>query len=659
MTYRREIDGLRAVAVLCVLLFHCEFSLFSGGFVGVDVFFVISGFLITGIILADLEHRRFSFKTFYIRRIRRLLPALLATAGLTVLAGMLILAPEHLVNAGRAGGLAVLSLSNFYFSKQAAYFDPSSKLDPLLHMWSLSLEEQYYFFWPATLFLLFRFRQGRFLPAFIGVGIVGGLVLSQHWISVNPKQAYFLLPFRAFQFLLGAGCLWFVRYRSGAGWPRAIAFICGIGLILASAITYTDTTPFPGLRAVPPSVGAALLIWAGDVRPFAWIVSNRVSVWLGRISYSAYLVHWPIIVYWRYVSVDAFTTTEKLGLLVLSICGGQLMYTLVEKRYRLGRESLALRAWKPAISLSIAGIPLLAFCVFLGQSNGLPGRLDLRPETAHYRRESQFQFLRDYRDGSIVLGGGRQGHILIFGDSMMQNYIPALLELDVFRNATVDVITRGGCVMAKGALMVNYGTVDQGCRRLRDDVYASRKHYDLVVWSQNWLSYQDNLAWESPKGILSGGLGGDVSSFSRWKRGVQDTIAHFQGRSDAILVVGPQVAASNVSPLLARIGPLSPVSTIRSRLADMRDDTSVIRGPIVDGMHELVGRFPNARLIDPRDIVCATGKCLFAENGYSYYLDEIHHTAAATAFLRDRLEGLLAHELAGRRWNLVTAKKGN
>ena len=334
MQYRPDIDGLRAVAILCVLLFHCDFEWFSGGYIGVDVFFVISGFLITSLILMDLAKGRFSFARFYTRRARRLLPALLATVVLVLAAATVIMGPEDLVDTAVSGGLAAISLSNFYFAKAASYFDASANAKPFLHMWSLSLEEQYYLFWPLTVFMVYRWKREWAVAAMIAAAIPLGLALSQYWVDRNVKQAYFLLPFRGFQFLLGAACIWLSRVRISSSGTGMLVGMCGLALIAFSAITFSEGTPFPGLAALVPSLGAVLVIWQGQQVGMQRLIGNRPLAWFGRISYSTYLVHWPIIVFWRYLSIESLSLVDKVTLFLLSVAGGQLLYSLVEQRFR-------------------------------------------------------------------------------------------------------------------------------------------------------------------------------------------------------------------------------------------------------------------------------------------------------------------------------------
>lgn len=637
IVYRPDIDGLRAIAILTVLLFHCGFRTFSGGFVGVDVFFVISGYLITSLILTDLRKGTFSFANFYGRRIRRLLPALLVTVLLSLLVAPLILSPKDFVDAAKSGGLATVSLSNFYFAKSASYFDTSAQSKPFLHMWSLSLEEQFYLFWPATLVFLHRWKRSWVTPALIIICIPIGIAISQFWITKNPNHAYFLLHTRGFQFLMGAACIWLPRFEIRSNALGNVIGVAGLAMIFVPTVLFSEATPFPGLAAAVPSLGAMFLIWQGQRRPIRSLLANRWMVWFGRISYSTYLVHWPIIVFWLYLSVDAPSAAEKLALLFVCIAAGQLLDSSVTQRFRYAQPE-RIRRWRfPAAQMSLFGL-IGVICGATIVTSGMPARFELVPSVAAYRDESSFPFLRGYGDGVLHISSAGKGRVLIFGDSMMQNYVPAILQLDGIRNAQVDIVTRGGCVLAENAVLVNHGSPDRACVRLRDYLYGIQDQYDLVIWSQNWLGYGTNLRWEDEKHQMRLAFEG-VPTFSGWRDGIARTLKHFAERAKKVVVIGSPVTVDNVSPILQRIGPLTDVRSIAAELTRMRESPNVVREPIERGIRDLVTSRPNTLYIDPHAIICEDRqRCRLSEGGVSYYLDSLHNTAAAMSMLRAGLE---------------------
>ncbi|MEM6824586.1 MAG: acyltransferase family protein, partial [Pseudomonadota bacterium] len=499
--FRTDIEGLRGVSVLLVLLYHATFPWIEGGYVGVDVFFVISGYLITRLLVAEFENGTFSARNFYIRRIRRLIPALLATILATILAGVVILSPQHLEELGTSSIFAALSLSNVHFAFAGGYFETSSKIKPLLHTWSLSVEEQFYLLWPLTLWAIFAVGILRkHLFWIIGLALVLGLVVSEYWISRNPTHAYFLSPFRAYQLLAGALAVWAERRFAGLG-PVMATVIAGTGLaiVVATALLYTEATPFPGLWGALPVLGGFLVVAAGAGAPFVTtLLSVQPLTWLGQISYSVYLAHWPIVVYARYLSPDPFSTMEQCALLAASILGGLILFHAVEAKFRVsGAGAGAGHRWRQTAGVGVVCACTVAISAWLQSTGGLPQRMDRVPEKIAYAEAMSFDFLARYRNGIRQEGTGENGYrVLIVGDSMMQNYIPALLRLPEIAAAEVTLATRGGCPLGRTALHVVNGGTDRHCRALRDRIYADTSHYDLVIWGQSWLEYQDRLYLE-------------------------------------------------------------------------------------------------------------------------------------------------------------------
>ncbi|MBE3640527.1 acyltransferase family protein [Mangrovicoccus algicola] len=641
MTYRSDIDGLRAIAVLLVLLFHCQFPGFAGGYVGVDVFFVISGYLITGIMLEDLRRERFSFKTFYIRRARRLLPALAATILLTLIGAGLIMTPEHLKETATSAIWTALSLANLHFAMADSYFGAASEIKPLLHTWSLSVEEQFYLGWPVALVLCYRIGGRRAVLAAVVLGALAGLALSEYWIDRNPKQAYFLPMFRAYQFLAGAALVFAGHLRLP---PRAeeAGLAAGLVLVIGSALAYDETTPFPGLMGLVPTVGAVLLLQCGRARMLGRGLVWRPAVWLGHVSYSAYLAHWPVIVFWRYLSADPFSFAEKVILLALSIGIGALLYHFVETPFRLHRAAAARMRWSQ-MAPPLGALAVLALAAFgLRAADGLPQRMGLAPAHEDYARLSRFQFLDDYGDGVLQLGRGTSGErILIFGDSMMQNYVPALMRLPRFAEAEVTVISRGGCVMAAGAVRVINHTPDRDCSAYRDRVAAQEGPFDLAVWGQNWTSYGDSLNWEAPGQAPRPAFPDQEPDMAGWQDGVTATLDRLQEVAEGVILFGPQYNAAGVPPLLERIGPFAPLEAAAEGVARIRHAEAPARAEILAGLRAMEAGRTGLRVIDPQALLCDGAECRFHEGGVSYFMDPVHHTAAATPMLAARLEALL------------------
>ena len=361
-SYRPDVDGLRTLAVVPVVLFHAGFPFVTGGFVGVDVFFVISGFLITGIIAREIAERRFSILEFYRRRARRIFPALTLVGLTTILVGCVILTPSELAGLGKSAAAIAAFVSNFYFWKSVSYFDPG--IQPLLHTWSLAVEEQYYVFFPLLLLVLRR-RAKWIAPALWTVFTLS-LAVSITLVAVKPAMAFYLLPSRAWELMLG-GLLALGQFR-GPQTDRQgkVASVIGWIAILVPVFTYSPATAFPGIAALPPAIGAGLLIWGRG-----WGLSSRPMVAIGLLSYSLYLWHLPVIDFAKYLTDAPLSPNAGLAAFGFSIGLAWLTYKFVETPFRVGihRKRLAAQA--------AVGMPLLAaFGLAMVVTAGMPWRLN-------------------------------------------------------------------------------------------------------------------------------------------------------------------------------------------------------------------------------------------------------------------------------------------
>ena len=355
--YFSDIDGLRALAVVAVLLFHLEVPGFAGGYVGVDIFFVISGFLISSIIRRRVQGGDFSFSEFYARRISRLLPAILATVTATAVAAVFVLAPEQIAGFARSATASILSAANFVFYFESGYWDTSSNFKPLLHLWSLGVEEQFYLLWPVTIVFIHKLLERAYRPALLLI-FTFSLAACIAVTRSDEAAAFYLLPFRIWQFALGALAaeawvtLQFTRPT------RTFLRAAGLTLCCVSVVVFSDTTPFPGGWALLPSLGAALVLMAATEKSDSLILSNPISMRLGRLSYSLYLVHWPPIALYHSATLLPMTTGAKVLLGVLSVTLAVALHHGIERRF-YKRERRQNR-WNKAATHAVAAALLLA-----------------------------------------------------------------------------------------------------------------------------------------------------------------------------------------------------------------------------------------------------------------------------------------------------------
>jgi len=390
LKYRADIDGLRAVAVLSVLAFHVGLSRFRGGFVGVDVFFVISGYLISSIIFAEINASRFTIVGFYERRIRRIFPALFAMLAVSSVVAVIYLLPAELVDYAKSMLAATGSASNVYFWQHSGYFD-SLTSKPLLHTWSLAVEEQFYISFPLFLLIVRRFFPQRLRTAVVLL-FFSSLVTSIVVVSWNQDTAFYMPYTRAWELLLGTMLSLRIFPGLKSAWLRNLATLLGIGMITWSVLSYSPDTLFPGLSALVPCVGSALIIWAGEAGSsiVGAVLSWRPTVFIGLISYSLYLWHWPVIMFRQtgmLIGISAIKwgrhstllSSHRFDMLVevsLSLLIATLSWKLIECPFRTGRLRLSGRPLF-ACACGVMAI-LLASASWMVLSGGFKGRFPVK-----------------------------------------------------------------------------------------------------------------------------------------------------------------------------------------------------------------------------------------------------------------------------------------
>lgn len=379
MNYRRDVDGLRAVAVLAVVFGHLDLPFFDHGYVGVDIFFVISGFLITKLIMSEEDAGNFSFWQFYERRIRRILPALLATIVATGTVGYFILLPHDYSAFANSAWGAALSVSNVTFLLAGGYFTGPSELKPLLHTWSLGVEEQFYVVAPLVLVLFCRFAKPFLLPLYVvtaAISCVAAILVAQYQLfDLTDKAAFFLSPFRGWELMAGGIIAIEPSIERWATRRANLVTMTGLGLIVLSVAGPALSDGFPGASAIGPVLGASLVIAAGSSSNawVRWILANRVSVFVGRISYSLYLVHWPMLSLFRYFVQRDLSNGEKAGLFILAMAFAYLSWRFIEVPFRQPQIVSRTRIW---VISPVAALVVIGLAVGIRWTGGLDGRFN-------------------------------------------------------------------------------------------------------------------------------------------------------------------------------------------------------------------------------------------------------------------------------------------
>ncbi len=434
LSYRADIDGLRAIAVLGVVFFHAGLGL-PGGYVGVDVFFVISGFLITSLLLKDLRRGTFSFLDFWERRARRILPALVVVVAAVIAAGWFLLLPADYEVLGKQVIALIGFSSNIKFWLETGYFVAAAETKPLLHTWSLSLEEQFYLLIPVLLAFLFWIRKSNWIVPSLLLGAVVSFCLSVYGSYRAPSATFFLLPTRAWELATGsllafAPAIPQMRLRSLLAW-------IGFAAICVPFLFYVPGIRFPGLAALPPVAGAALFIWSGFRLPTSdfrlpipnRLLASRPFVWIGLLSYSLYLWHWPLFAFQKYISVTPAGLPLRLAFVAASIMLAWLSLRFVERPFR-SRAIICSRNHIFALSAGAVAVLVLT-SLLLWKTNGFRNRLSLEAQRIAWGVKD-FAFVNELKvsdipDHLVQLGApSLLPRVLVWGDSHAMAILPAV-----------------------------------------------------------------------------------------------------------------------------------------------------------------------------------------------------------------------------------------
>ena len=513
--YRPDIDGLRAIAVLAIILFHANARWLPGGFVGVDVFFVISGYLITGIVAKELHEGRFSFSRFYARRMRRILPALWVLLIVCVPVSWCLMLPQDAEPMGKSALWSAVAMANVYFWHEAStdYFAPQSAQLPFLHLWSLGVEEQFYLVWPALLLAAWRLAKHRPESAAFALAIaiitcstlLAELLLAAH----QARFAYYMLPTRAGGLALGAVLA--LAPAAFAGRPAGAAIAArGVGavgwaLLVYSVVLLDEHDPFPGWRALLPTLGAAALILSGQlVRDNAWLAPLRCkpAIWLGRCSYSAYLWHWPVLAWWRYLFGEP-SVASGLSLIVLIMLLAWASRRWIEDPARVSRgtprRTLVLYGIVPALLVA-----MLALLAARGDRWGLPMYAEAQrkawAELETYTRPShrvEWVCQQHVLDPASLThprcefgSGDGSPQALLLGDSHAAQFAPLVRLAAEAQGVRARSVALGLCAPLAGSLR---GVVDNGrleaCEQGMPRILERARDFPLLIIGAAWGYY--------------------------------------------------------------------------------------------------------------------------------------------------------------------------
>jgi peptidoglycan/LPS O-acetylase OafA/YrhL len=642
MRYRPEIDGLRAIAVAAVILFHAGFTLFSGGFVGVDVFFVISGFLITSIIVEELKTGRFSVLRFYERRARRILPALFTVMAACVPFAYRLLSPDDLKDFAQSLAAICLFASNVLFWGESGYFDTQAELKPLLHTWSLAVEEQFYVVFPLLLLAAWRLGRGVLL-SLIGAIAVVSLFISIDEVRNFPSAAFYLLPSRAWQLLVGALASFVAdRWPSAALRQPAVRLAGeavgwgGVVMIVLALFLFDERTPFPGLNAALPTIGTALvLLCASDRTSVGRMLAWRPLVGLGLISYSAYLWHQPLFAFTKHALLADLPADLAIVLCAVTIVLACLSWRYVEQPFR----DRGLISRGAVFALSAAGMAAFVGLGFIGHR--MSDRItQIRLRSVEPALRSQFrtreslvadrnafvaQFLPEA--GKEFSTDTATKKILILGDSVSEDLYSALMvnsELFPgieFRRLMLDepCMQAAAHLVAEGELpaAIDEKTCRAALERLRDGPLL--KAADVIVLCSNWPRYITHSTHE-------GGI---------------ELAEALAARGRQVRIVGlMSIQEASSTAFLALKNGLTVEQS--NAVAYHTVQRSKIDKPNADA-RDVAGRFDNIRYLDKYAVFCddaARSTLLFDAEGHMLFADNFHLTAVGGRYFGRQIAAL-------------------
>lgn len=633
MDYRPHLDGIRAIAVSAVVLYHANVPGVTGGFVGVDVFFVISGYLITGLLLKELEQTGdISLWQFVERRVRRLAPALFVVVLATLLAGLALLSPiggELQGAAKSAMATALLSANHYFYLHSGNYFEPPPYVLPLLHTWSLSVEEQYYLAWPAmllgTAWVARRARVSLPQATWWMAGAIALLSLGACIWATNRDRpmAFYLTPFRAWEF--AAGALALIALRRPAPTPMASESIAWIGLlgVVTSAVFFSHDMAFPGWLALLPVLGTCALIYGSERRPqgiAGRLLSLPPLVGLGLLSYSLYLWHWPVFSFARSITLGYMEPVMGFALGLFSLCLAWLTYRFVEQPVRSRRwPVMATRArafgWGAAsiAAVVVAGIGVGAWGKWVWP--GLPGNA-ARAELVNSTRRPDWDCASNRRvvrqgieDVGCLTQASGSPTIVLWGDSHAGQLKPVLAAISAQRDSAGLMRFRAACPPLPG---FRFEPERESCEAFNRDVLADlreRPGVDTVIIAARWIGY---LAEPEARPAMARAL--DIAV----------TQAEAGGRRVVLVAAGADFPWP-VPVCIMRRGDAS--CDLSRQAAEGR------RAAAQAVFAEVARKHPRVRIVDPMNVLCGDTRCPVVRDGGVLYSDGHHLSPLGTSYL--------------------------
>lgn len=630
MHYRSDIDGLRSIAILPVVLFHADLGI-PGGFIGVDIFFVISGYLLAGIILEEVQEHRFSFAKFYERRFRRLMPALFFLLAVMTAAFSRIMLPGDFVAFGKTMIATVLVSSNFYFYATTDYFSEAANLIPLLHTWSLAIEEQFYLFLPAFLLLTRKSLGPKGLRVMLWLVFLLSLALCIHYTFAHKPKGFYMPYTRTWELL--AGTLLNVLPPPRAGMRRALNLIGTLALagLAVMFITFDERDAFPGYMALGPVLATAVLIHGGGLADRPW--ANRLLqlpplVFIGKISYSLYLWHWPILVFANYGDLAPESLTTKLICVGLSVAMATLSWRFVEEPFRRKRLLPSTRSCIAATATGAALMIAAALAVIHGR--GFPDRLPanllalLQKDRYETARPDCFPASKEALVAAPCLRGDSKAapSFLLIGDSHAHALSPALFGAASTAGMAGLQFTSAGFLPGPGRALIGGGE-DSRIGRARQLVETTPQVCTIVL-AGAWSDYATGENWKGKRWLYQDVLGTAATSQENapiFERALARFVAAYPDRKILLLDDVPAGRELDLNAHVRR-ALTHPAESGQSflpaaKVAKRRQNYDAI-------LSRIAAAHPNTSYIRVFGDFCATGDCPLFNGGIPVFRDGDH-----------------------------------
>lgn len=656
--YRADIDGLRSIAVLSVVAFHAAPDWIRGGFIGVDIFFVISGFLISTILFSNLENDTFSLREFYARRIKRIFPALLVVLMATYALGGWVLLASEFAQLGKHVAAGTLFVSNLALWNEAGYFDAAAETKPLLHLWSLGIEEQFYIVWPVLLMLAWK-RKYNLLTLTLAFGAIS-LALNLKGIGKNPTATFYSPQTRFWELLCGSLLAWAslhphpkaallkgaldrwihrMLYRSvppgdGNAFANALSIV-GAGFLAFGFFKIKAEFGFPGKWAIVPVLGAACIISAG---PKAWfnriVLSNRPAVWLGLISFPLYLWHWPLLSFARIMEGEQPRAEIRIGAVVLAIALAWLTYRLVERPIRFGARN---RLKIAMLCILMGGMGALGYYTF--SQNGLVLRMQSRayqalveqtvePLNTRLSDGSCEKFLNfSMGPNAVCLANTSAPEVLFVGDS----HVMALNSATALGKVPIKSMLIGihGCPPIKGHSVMD-GKVNKGCNVLTDEamkVLGRFPSIQTVVLNSRGPVYFSGQGYgmEGASKYSIFALDGSTATQAQmFQQGYSQFVKTLlQQQKKVVFVIDPPELGEDPRACLV----VRPVSISNKALSSCLQNRSNVDGRQAvyrQLVKQIQADNPELQVYDPIDLFCDDARCYGLRNKKLLYWDDDH-----------------------------------